>query len=139
MPDRRVDGFFYGLFMDVDILRKSGVAPMNVRRAYVDDFGLRIGNRATLLPLPGARSYGMLIALTHAELERLYAAPGLDAYRPEAVLAHCLDGGFAPALCYNLVAAPRADEKNSAYAAKLQALLGHLGFPAEYVRSVTSA
>ncbi len=27
MTERRIDGFFYGLFMDVDVLRNSGVAP----------------------------------------------------------------------------------------------------------------
>jgi hypothetical protein len=139
MSERRIEGFFYGLFMDVGILRNDGAVPMNVRRAYVDDFALRIGNRATLLPSAGARSYGMLIALTHGELERLYAAPGLDQYRPEAVLAHCLDGGSVPALCYNLLAAPRAAERNPSYAARLQKLLADSGFPAEYVDWVASA
>lgn len=139
MSGRRIDGFFYGLFMDVGILRENGAAPMNVRRAYVDDFALRIGNRATLLPSAGARSYGMLMALAHGELERLYAAPGLDQYRPEAVLAHCLDGGSVPALCYNLPASPRADERNPGYAARLQKLLTDLRFPAEYVNPVATA
>jgi hypothetical protein len=30
MTERRIDGFFYGLFMDVDLLRNSGVAPERV-------------------------------------------------------------------------------------------------------------
>src|SRR5206468_1433668 len=83
-------------------------APSNPRRAYVDDFVLRIGQRATLLPSAGGRAYGMLYALTHAELERLYTAPGLEHYRPEAVLALPLGGTPTPALCYNLREAPRA-------------------------------
>jgi hypothetical protein len=65
MSDRRIDAFFYGLFMDSDILRESNVTPGNPRRTYVDNFALRIGRRATLLPLAGARAYGVLIALTH--------------------------------------------------------------------------
>ena len=76
MSDRRIDAFFYGLFMDVDVLRESNVVPINPRRAYVDDFALRIGQRATLLPSSSARAYGMLIELTHQELERLYTARG---------------------------------------------------------------
>ncbi len=92
MSDRRIDGFFYGLFMDIDILREADVTPVNPRRAYVDDFALRIGQRATLLPAAGGRAYGMLFALTHSELERLYTAPGLDQYRPEAILAQPLGG-----------------------------------------------
>ena len=100
MSDRRIDAFFYGLFMDIDILREADVAPVNPRRAYVDDFALRIGQRATLLPSAGGRAYGMLFALTHAELERLYTAPGLEQYCPEAVLARPFEGTAAPALCY---------------------------------------
>src|ERR1700740_1431181 len=44
MSERRVDGFLYGLFMDVAVLGKSGVIPVNPRRAYVNAFALRIGN-----------------------------------------------------------------------------------------------
>jgi hypothetical protein len=138
MSERHVDGFFYGLFMDAAVLRQSGVVPVNPRRAYVDDFALRIGNRATLVACVGARAYGMLIALTHGELERLYAAPGLEEYRPEAVLAHCMEGGAVAALCYNLLAEPRAEERNPDYARQLQRTLRELGFPAEYVASLTT-
>jgi hypothetical protein len=133
---RRIDVFFYGLFMDLELLRDSGVAPVNPRRAYVEDFALRIGQRATLLPAAGARAYGMLVALSHSELERLYAARGLEQYRPEAVLAHALPGPSTPALCYNLLESPRSDERNPEYAARLQRVLERLGFPPEYVASV---
>lgn len=139
MSERRVDGFFYGLFMDVAVLGKSGVVPMNVRRAYVEDFALRIGNRATLVATEGARAYGMLIALTHSELDRLYGAPGLEQYRPEAVLAYATDGGSVPALCYNLLIAPRADEKNADYAIRLRQALRELSFPDDYVDSISNA
>ena len=137
MNGRRIDVFFYGLFMDVDILREAGVAPIDPRRAFVDDFALRIGRRATLVPSAGARAYGMLFALTHSELERLYAGPGLDQYRPEAVLAQPLGGTPAPALCFNLREAPRPDERNPDYAARLQRALRRLDFPREYVASVS--
>ncbi len=136
MNERLIDGFFYGLFMDVGVLRNSSVVPVNPRRAHVDNFALRIGNRATLIPRAGARAYGMVIALTHAELERLYGASGLEQYRPEAVLSHCFDGVSVPALCYNLLAEPQADERNPTYAARLQQTLRDLDFPAEYVNSV---
>lgn len=137
MSDRRVDAFFYGLFMDVDVLRESGVAPIDPRRAYVDGFALRLGRRATLLPLAGARAYGMIYALTHAELERLYTAPGLEQYRPEAVLAQPLEGVPAPVLCYNLREAPQPHERNPEYAARLQRALSRLGFPQDYVASIS--
>jgi hypothetical protein len=136
MSDRRIDAFFYSLFMDVDLLRESEAKPFNPRRAYVADFALRIGQRATLLPSSGARAYGMLIALTHSELERLYNAPSLEHYRPEAVVAQPFEGKAVPALCYNLRKAPEPHERNPEYAARLQRVLKKLDFPAEYIASV---
>jgi len=138
MPERRVDVFFYGLFMDTEILRASGVAqPANPRRAFVDDFELRIGKRATLLPRAGTRAYGMLFALTHAELDLLYAAPGLEQYRAEAISAQWFDGVVTPALCYNLRDPPQANEWNAEYASRLQDALARLGFPEAYVASIS--
>ena len=136
MGPRQIDGFFYGLFMDVQVLRQAGTKPSNLRRAHVADFALRIGERATLVPSPGARAYGMLISLTHAELERLYGAPGLEGYRPEAVLAHSSEDEMIPALCFNLIEAPGPRERNPEYAERLRGVLATLGFPAEYIESI---
>jgi hypothetical protein len=137
MSERRIDAFFYGLFMDTSILLASGVTePANPRRAFVDDFELRIGQRATLVPRAGSRAYGVLFALKHSELYLLYAAPGLEAYSPEAILAQQLDGIITPALCYNLRDPPRASEGSREYASRLQQVLANLGFPEEYVASV---
>jgi hypothetical protein len=134
---RRVDGFFYGLFMDSDVLRKGNVFPENPRQAFVNDFGLQVGERATLVRRAGARSYGMLFALTHEELDRMYSAPGLADYRPEAVVAQTLEGEKVPALCYNLIEPQHSVEPNAEYAARLRAALGKLGFPATYIDSIT--
>jgi hypothetical protein len=136
MNDRRIDGFFYGLFMDSDLLRESGVAAQNPRRGYADGYALRIGRRATLIPSAEGRAYGMVFALTHMELARLYSAPGLEEYRPEAILVRLLEGGELPALCYNLGELPQPGEANPEYAARLRAALSKLAFPSQYVASV---
>lgn len=136
MPPRKLNGFFYGLFMDENVLRKAGTHPINVRHAYVDDFALRIGNRATLIPSPGDRAYGMLIALSHPDLDILYNAPGLEVYRLEALIAQPFEGKAVPALCYNLVKEPEPHERNPEYAEKLKKVLRELGFPEEYVNGV---
>lgn len=136
MSRRPIEVFFYGLFMDLELLRSQAVVPVQARRAFVDGFALRIGQRATLMPTAGARAYGMLMALTHHEIAQLYAVPGLQHYLPEAVLAHTLEGEAVPALCYNLAEPPSDSERNPAYAARLKAVLQGLGFPAEYVASI---
>lgn len=137
MTVRRIDGFFYGLFMDRDILWENTVSAENPRRAYVDHYALRIGQRATLAPVAGARAYGMVFSLTFDDVAKLYAGPGLEAYCPEAVMATLLEGGVVPAVCYNLREAPRPDEANPDYAGKLRAALTKLNFPAAYVTSVS--
>jgi hypothetical protein len=133
---RRVAVFFYGLFMDEDILRAKGADPRDARRAWVEEFSLVIGRRAALIPAPGARSYGMVMRLDQEELGALYSAPDLQAYRPEAVLAETFDGERLPVLCYNLVDPPQPADRNGDYATQLREVLARLAFPPEYVASV---
>ena len=135
--ERHVDAFFYGLFMDVGVLREAGATPADPRPGYVDGFALRIGQRATLVRAHAGRAYGMLFAMTHRDLDRLYRQPGLELYVPEAVLARTLDGEPVAALCYNLLDPPSPDERNPEYASKLRGVLRELGFPREYVESIS--
>jgi hypothetical protein len=136
MASRRIEVFFYGLFMDADLLRTKGVAPANIRPASVPGFALRIGQRATLLPNPNSVSHGILMELTHAEVELLYSESSVRAYRPEAVLCELHDGSRIAALCFNLLEPPRAGEANSEYAAKLRDLAARLRLPTDYVDSI---
>jgi Gamma-glutamyl cyclotransferase, AIG2-like len=136
MAPRRIEVFFYGLFMDAGLLRTKGADPVNVRCACVPGFALRIGQRATLLSRPGARAYGILMELTHAEIEKLYSEASVSAYRPEAVLCELADGSHVPAMCFNLVAPPAPEEANAEYAAKLRDLARRLGLPADYVDGI---
>ena len=133
---RKIDVFFYGLFMDEDLLRAKGVTPGNLRLASVSGFQLRIGNRATLVPSQFGRVYGLIASLSHADLERLYSEPSVSAYRPEAVLAYLPNGDVLAALCFNLPEPPSTEERNTEYAFKLRSLAERLNFPAEYVASI---
>lgn len=133
---RKIDVFFYGLFMDEDLLQSKGVTPTNLRLASVSGFQLRIGNRATLVPAQAGHVLGLIASLSHVELEQLYSEPSVRAYRPEAVLASLSNGEVLAALCFNLPEPPSADERNADYAAKLRSLAERLNFPAEYVASI---
>ena len=136
MSVRRVDVFFYGLFMDEALLREKGLNPEDRRLASVEDFRLVIGERATLIPCEGATAYGVLFSLTRVEVEALYSEESLGAYRSEVVSARLPDGGVAAALCFNLPAPPPDDERNPLYASKLRALAERIGLPARYVSSI---
>jgi hypothetical protein len=133
---RRVDVFFYGLFMDADALREKGLDPINIRPANVKGMALRLGDRATLVPDPAGRVHGILMALAYAELDRLYAEPSVSAYRPEALVAELADGSLVPALCFNLPMPAQTHRTNPEYAARLQAVARRLGLPEDYVKNI---
>ena len=133
---RRIDLFFYGLFMDEALLREKGMHPVNRRMASVENFSLVIGSRATLVPCPGQTVYGVLFSLTHPEVDALYAEPSVSAYRPEAVSAQLADGSIVPALCFNLPVPPSPAERNPQYASKLRELAERIGLPQSYVSSI---
>jgi hypothetical protein len=136
MPNRSADVFFYGLFMDQELLHSKGIQPEQVEVAWVDGLELRIGQRAALAPSERGRVYGLVMTLTLRQLDKLYTQPGVEAYRPEAVLAHLSGGGTIAAMCYNLPQAPAAAERNPEYAEKLRAVARKVGLPAEYISSI---
>lgn len=133
---RKIDVFFYGLFMDEALLRDKGINPENPRMAFVENFALIIGERASLVPALGGTVYGFLFSLTHSEVDALYSEESVSAYRPEAVLAKLANGNVAPALCFNLPTPPSTNERNPQYAAKLRELASRIGLPPDYVSSI---
>ena len=133
---RRIDVFFYGLFMDDALLREKGIDPVDRRMASLQNFCLVIGARATLVPCAGRSVHGVLFSLTHAEVDALYSEDSVSVYRPEAVSAQLADGSITPALCFNLPFPPSADERNPQYVTKLKELAARIGLPASYVSSI---
>lgn len=136
MSDRYVDIFFYGLFMDRELLEDKNVLPTDVRLAAVPGFALRIGTRAAMVPTANEQVHGALMKLSHADIEKLYSDPSVRAYRPEPVLASLRNGATVAALCYNLPEPPAPDEHNADYATRLRAVAQRIGLPSEYVASI---
>jgi hypothetical protein len=136
MPSRPADVFFYGLFMDQELLRSKGVKPEEPERGWVEGFALRVGQRAALVPAEGVRAHGVVMSLTLEELDRLYSEPSVQAYRPEALLVQLESGGAIAALCYNLPNPPSPSERNPEYAARLRALAEKIGLPTEYAKGI---
>lgn len=95
--------FFYGTFMNSEILAEYKVFPTKVLAARLNGFRLNIRPRVNLLRDEKSCVYGAIAALPSGEIEILYSFIlenfGLK-YFPEAVLAETLDGLFVPALCY---------------------------------------
>ena len=132
---RTIGVFFYGLFMDETLLRRKGIVCFGRQLASLPGYELRVGQRATLVPADGARAHGVLAALTHADVDRLYTDEAVAMYRPEAVLVEAADGARVVALCFNLPSVP-AQERNAEYVEKLRAVAETVGLPKEYVAKI---
>lgn len=130
-PDRLHEVFFYGLYMDPEILQHKGVEPRNPRPAEVKGYELRIGTMATLLRSAGKVAHGMVYSLSHEEINRLYWGAGLDDYKAEAILAR-INGTDAAVLCCNLLNPPVENESNLEYEEKLVLTMNRLGLPVTF-------
>ena len=133
MSDKLKDIFFYGLFMDQRVLREKGIHPHASRKAVVNGYRLKIGDRAMLLPEPSSEAFGVVHALTEREINSLYAEPGLDMYRPETVVATFEDGSSSAVTTFNLQQASTEGTFNTEYATKLRSVLDRLGFPITFL------
>src|SRR5829696_5237808 len=122
--------------MDDALLREKGVSPGNRRMAFVENFSLVIGARATLVPCPGRTAHGVVFSLTHGEVDALYGEASVSVYRPEAVSAQLADGSVIPALCFNLPVTPSITERNPQYVSKLREVAERIGLPSSYVSSI---
>ena len=130
--------FFYGLFMDKDLLARKGVTARNAAVGFVDGYRLRIGERATLQRRAGARAYGVMMEVSAVELDGLYEEVSVADYVPETVLVELMAGGQSSARCYNL-----PDDKvtgaNERYAEALLKLATQLGLPEPYLGQIRQA
>lgn len=129
--------FFYGLFMDETLLVEKGLRPTPVGKAVLPDFRIHIGERATLLPSPGSRAYGIVMRLTADEARALYADPSVREYEPVEVRVRLLDTDeIVDADCYNLPARTALTGANPAYARQLSDLVKALGFDSGYADEI---
>lgn len=119
LSDRLHEVFFYGLYMDEEILKNKGVEPRNRKVGVAQGYKLRIGNMATLLRVKNSEAYGLVYSLTQEEIEKLYAGSGLTAYIAESILIKTDENEMIATLCCNLINPPSPDEKNSDYYQKL--------------------
>jgi len=127
--ERLLDVFFYGLYMDEEILKSKNVTPRNKRAAIAPGYHLRVGKMATLFRDNNAQAFGMVYSLTHEEIYSLYEGSGLTDYVAESVVIQTKDNQTIAALCCNLLNPPREDEKNEAYVEKLTLCMEKYNLP----------
>lgn len=132
--------FFYGSYMNFDVLQEVEFIPTEWEAAKLHGFDIRIQPRANLIRSDPHCVYGIVAAATHHELSRLYAhAQNVlgEIYLPEAVLVETLDGKWRPALCYlcpKMAARPAAND----YVDRIVQPARALGFPEWYLARLES-
>lgn len=133
---RKPYAFFYGGYMSPDVLKAAGVTVEECVAGYVEGFALTIRPIANLEDKDGARAYGLLARLSHADLDTLYggdpAALKGAVYLPEAVVVQSEDGRAVPAMTY-ICPSLAGGAPDPAYIAKLVDGAKALGLPADYV------
>jgi hypothetical protein len=140
MAEPKVWVFFYGSYMNFDVLREVGLVPEQWEVARLSGFDIRIQPRANLIRSEKDCVYGIAATASHAELGRLYdhARDVLgEIYLPEAVMVQHASGVWRPCLCYICPdMAPRTAE--SAYVERIIRPARDFGIPAWYVRRLES-
>ena len=131
--------FFYGLFMDRTLLAEKGFHPESLGPAVLSDYRIHIGERATLLPSPSSRAYGIVMELSEQEAHALYSEPSVRAYVRERVEVVLLAGNrTVEADCYNLPRELGLTGANPAYANALSRLAEALEFDSAYVQEIAA-
>ncbi len=130
--------FFYGLFMDEDLLAKKGISPSKAEVGFVDGFALRIGERATLIRSADTRSYGVMMNISPDQANELYAESSVADYVPESVTVELLNGSKVEASCYNLPV-DKVTGTNKVYAQALLEVANRLGLPESYLVEIRQA
>lgn len=132
--------FFYGSYMNAEVLGKMELELAEVEVAQLDGFALRIEPLANLVRSEAHSVFGLVGRLTHADLDELYshARDVLGGYYlPEAVLVRTSSGRYLPAMCWishDLEAAPA----ESAYVDRVLAAAVEYGFPQWYLERIES-
>jgi Gamma-glutamyl cyclotransferase, AIG2-like len=132
MTETTVWTFFYGSFMNMEVLRQGGFVPEQYEVAKLNGFDIVIRPLATLVRSDQHCVYGIVASGTHDQLRRLYGQDWVGTYLPEPVLVETLDGKWRPAFCY---IAP-ASESRPATHEYIDRIIGpakHYGFPPWYI------
>ncbi len=113
--DRLHKVFFYGLYMDEEILKSKGVEAREKIIACAKGYKLRVGKMATLLRDESSKAYGIVYSLTYEEIDKLYKNAGLTEYVVESLIVETEDKKEIATLCCILLEPPKEDENNEKY------------------------
>ena len=130
-----VEAFFYGRYMDPDLLLSLGVHSGEARSACLENYRLDLRGKVKVVTEAGTSVWGMIIPLSAHDLEALYAGPATRDYQPERQRVVTASGERVDVTFYNLPV-DASSPLNKDYLGKLLETLAKVDIPREYLRSL---
>lgn len=122
--------------MDKKILLEKGISPSNPRKGYLQNYTLKIGNRASLIQSKDEKAYGIIMTVNDDDVVKLYAEKSVADYIPEKVEVITESNEHLTATCYNLPP-ELLTGTNELYAKSLYELAKNLNFPEDYLTKIS--
>jgi hypothetical protein len=129
--------FFYGLFMDGDVLWQKGLSPRDFKLARVEGYGLRIGERATLEVSETEQVFGSIMKLRTEELKLLYGEESVADYVSVRLTATDMAGKRIESISY-ILPMDQLSGRNPNYARALLLAADKIGIPNTHLRTIES-
>ena len=136
-----VDVFFYGSYINFEVLAEVDIQRRSYLTARLPEYKLMIAPLANLVEDPAHVAFGIVTQLSHAELERLYTEHARNRlggiYLPEAVLVHTDANKMMAALIYiahEMQPAPPDPD----YVDRILRPAQNYGFPDHYLDHIAS-
>jgi hypothetical protein len=130
--------FFYGSYMNLDVLKEVDLVPPRWEVARIMGYDIEIAPRANLVRSDRHVAYGIIAQATHAELSRLYAhAKDVlgEVYLPEAVMVQTLDEKWMPVMTY-ICPEMQPQQAEEAYVERIARPAREFGFPDWYIERI---
>jgi AIG2-like family len=134
---KRVATLFYGSFIRPDVMSLVGIESSSVTVAKLSGYDICFDPHANIFRSEQHSIYGVLVHVTHEELNRLYRRDGVGEFLPEAVLVEIDGNKLLPALCFIPPLRSNAPPDYGYVEQIIKAAKTH-GFPSWYLNRLSS-
>ena len=134
MKERKVWVFFYGSFINRDVLKGAGFEPEEYEIARLNGYDIQIQPVVNIFKSDKSCICGIITVATHNELKQLFEKLS-ENYLPEAVIVYFQNGKWMPVLCYmanSMESRPATNE----YIDRIVKPAKEYGFPQWYIEKI---
>jgi len=123
--------------MDEGVLRQKGLDPKDFKLAWVEGYGLRIGEKATLEVSETEQVFGSIMNLRAEELNLLYGEESVADYVPVRLTATDMENNRIESTSY-ILPMDLLSGRNPDYARALLLAADKIGLPDTYLKTIKS-